>query len=77
MPCSVWSDDINNTIRQIRNYSDSATRPLLIFVGATCWKMTPSKLDAIVNTLKEDANFEFVRPDELARLAMNYAVSAA
>jgi hypothetical protein len=76
IPCSVWSDDINNTIRQIRNYSDSVTRPLFIFVGATCWKMTPSKLETIVNTFKGDENFEFVRPDQLARLAMNYTMSA-
>jgi hypothetical protein len=73
MPCSVWSENIDSTVRQIRNYTNSvASRPLMIFVGATCWKMTPSKLETVMNTLGQDGEFEFVRPDQLVSLTLNY-----
>jgi hypothetical protein len=44
----------------------------MIFVGATCWNMTPANLETIMNASKEDREFEFVGPDKLVKLTLEY-----
>jgi hypothetical protein len=75
VPCCVWSNDVNSTVRDIRNYAKLVTsRPLMIFVGATPWTMTLSKLETVMTALGKDGDFEFVRPDQFVNLALKYLI---
>jgi hypothetical protein len=78
VPCCVWSDNVNSTILEIRKYADSVTsRPLMIFVGATPWNMTPSMLATVMTKLREEEEFEFVRPDQFVNLALKFLISSS
>jgi len=71
VPCGVWADDIQRTVNRILTIANTtSTRPLLIFAGATCWKMNATAIRMIMDTLKMNSefDFEFVKPDQLMAL---------